>query len=101
MHLRKLISDFDITSNLFLNVQDLVSGFLELQLQPKTRKVPIIYVFLFQTLPETNSQFTFYSCCLSRLKVSYSFEIWPCYTRGTLVTQVIVKTATIQLLPLR
>ena len=51
MHLRKLISDFNITSNLFLNVQDLVSGFLELQLQLKISKVTIIYVFYFK-LPQ-------------------------------------------------
>ena len=48
MHLRKLISDFNITSNLFLNVQDLVSGSLELQLQSKISKVTIIYVFYFK-----------------------------------------------------
>ena len=47
MHLRKLISDFNFTSNLFLNVQDLVSGFLELQLQSKISKASIIYVFYF------------------------------------------------------
>ena len=41
MHLRKLISDFNITSNLFLNVQDLVSDFLELKLQLKISKVTI------------------------------------------------------------
>ena len=46
MHLRKLISDFNFTSNLFLNVQNLVSGFLELQLQSKISKVSIIYVFI-------------------------------------------------------
>ena len=46
MHLRKLISDFNITSKLFLNVQDLVSGFLELLL--KISKVTIIYVFYFK-----------------------------------------------------
>ena len=48
MHLGKLISDFNITSKLFWNVQDLVSGFLELQLQSKISKVIIIYVFYFK-----------------------------------------------------
>ena len=48
MHLRKLISDFNITSKLFWNVQDLVSGFLELQLQSKISKVTMIYVFYFK-----------------------------------------------------
>ena len=48
MYLRILISNFNITSNLFLNVQDLVSGFLELQLQLKINKVTIIYVFYFK-----------------------------------------------------
>ena len=70
MHLWKLISDFNITSNLFLNVQDLVSGFLELQLQLKISKVTIIYVFYFKL---HQRQITFYSCCLSLLKVSYPF----------------------------
>ena len=32
MHLRKLMTDFDITSKPFLSVKDLVSGFLEFQL---------------------------------------------------------------------
>ena len=50
MHLRKLIGDFNFTSNLFLNVQDLVSGFLGLQLQLKISNVSII-CFLFQTPP--------------------------------------------------
>ena len=68
MHLRKLISDFNITSKLFLNVQDLVSGFLELLL--KISKVTIIYVFYFKL---HQRQITFYSCCLSLLKVSYPF----------------------------
>ena len=44
MHLRKRISDFHVTSNL-LSVQDLVSGFLELQLQLKISKVTIISDF--------------------------------------------------------
>ena len=35
-------------TNKCLNVQDLVSGFLELQLQSKISKVPIIYVFYFK-----------------------------------------------------
>ena len=48
MHMRKLISDFHITSNLFLNVLDLVSGFLEFQLQLKISKVTIIYVSYFK-----------------------------------------------------
>ena len=68
MHLRKLISDFNITSKLFLNVQDLVSGFLELLL--KISKVTIIYVFYFKL---HQRQITFYSCCLSLLEVSYPF----------------------------
>ena len=48
MHLRKLVSDFNITSNLFLNIQDLVSGFLELQLQLKISKATITYVLYFK-----------------------------------------------------
>ena len=48
MHLRKLISDFNIDRNLFLNVQYFVSGFLELQLQSKISKISIIYVFYFK-----------------------------------------------------
>ena len=48
MYLSILISNFNITSNLFLIVQDLVSGFLELQLQLKLNKVTIIYVFYFK-----------------------------------------------------
>ena len=48
MHMRKLISDFHITSNLFLNVLDLVSGFLEFQLQLRISKVTIIYVSYFK-----------------------------------------------------
>ena len=39
MHLRKLTSDFHITSNLFLSFQDLVFGFLEFQFQLKISKV--------------------------------------------------------------
>ena len=71
------------------------------QLQSKINKVTIIRIFfIFENPPETNSQFTFYSCCLSLLKVSYPFQVWLCYTRGTLATQLIVKTATTQLLSL-
>ena len=43
----KLISDFHITSKLFLGVRDLVSGFLEFQLQSKINKVTIIHIFYF------------------------------------------------------
>ena len=63
MHLKKLISDFNITSNLFLNVQH-----LELQLQLKISKVSII-CFLFQNPPETNSvyiHFIFAVCHFSK-----------------------------------
>ena len=45
MHLRKPISDFHITSNHFLNVYDLVSGFLKFWFQLKVSKVTIIHVF--------------------------------------------------------
>ena len=39
------MSDFNITSNLFLSLLDLVSGFLEFQLQLKISKVIIIHLF--------------------------------------------------------
>ena len=45
MYMWKLINDFHITSKLFLSVSDLVSGFLEFQLQLEINKVTIIYVF--------------------------------------------------------
>ena len=73
MNLRKLMSDFHIISNLFLSVYDLVSGFLELQLQLNITKVTIVHIFLFENPSETSSQFTFHSCCLSLLTVSYPF----------------------------
>ena len=43
MDLWKLMSVFHITSNLFLSDSDLISGFLELQLQLAIRKVTIIH----------------------------------------------------------
>ena len=73
MHLRKLISDFLITSNLFLSVQDLVSGFQEFQFELKISKVTIVYIFTQKSTRDGLPQFTFYSCCLSLLKVSFSF----------------------------
>ena len=44
MDLKKLINDFHITSNLFLSVYDLVSGFLKFELQLKISKVTINHI---------------------------------------------------------
>ena len=100
IYLRKLMNACHITSSLFVSDQHLVSGFLGFHLQLTIREGYYNSYVLFETPPETSFQFKFYSYCLSLLKVIYPIQVWLCYTRGTLVTQLVVKTATIQILPL-
>ena len=63
------MSDFHVTSNLFLNF-----GFSfwlpRITITIKNKQCCYNSYFLFEIPPETNSQFTFYSYCLSRFKVS-------------------------------
>ena len=54
--------------------------------------------FLFEILPEANSQFTFFLCCLAVLKVKYPFWVWLCYTRRSLETQLIIRPLVVDLL---
>ena len=100
IYLRKLMNGCHIISSLFVSDQHLVSGFLEFHLQLTIREDYYNSYVLFETPPETSFQFKFYSYCLSLLKVIYPIQVWLCYTRGTLVTQLVVKTATMQILPL-
>ena len=48
MHLRKLMSDFNITSIVYLELLGYSSGFVNFQLQLKMRKVTIIHTFYFK-----------------------------------------------------
>ena len=71
MHLRKLISDFHITSNLFFECLGCSSGFLELQLQLKICKVTIIHVFYLKLLHQRQTS----SLILLLMFVSFESEL--------------------------
>ena len=70
MRLKKLMSDFHITSNLVLGVKDLVSGFPELQLQLKISKVTIIHALYLKVVSAT----FLLVCLLSLNKSSCQFR---------------------------
>ena len=81
----------------FKSLFDSVSGLLEFQLQLEISKVIHIFFFFFKFHQRQTLSLNFFLCCLAFLKVSYPFLVWLCYSRGSLVTQLIVRPRLVDL----